>query len=147
MRTISYSFATLLVLGLMLGGHPSIVEAQSVTAQVSVWDQTENNPLPEKAEVWIRGVGSWWMHQEVVQYGGDTKEVEVPLAERQNIYVYPDGREIGTEVEVAFQMTSEMCDDGCAKDVITINLTDTTVVAHGNPIEAAMGNYKEIFER
>lgn len=43
------------------------VKAASVSVRVGVYDDTERRPMPEKAEIWIRGLGSWWIVRETVK--------------------------------------------------------------------------------
>ena len=45
-----------------------------VIVRVRVWDKTQNNPLHDKAEIWFRGNGSWWLKEET-KFGSATKNL------------------------------------------------------------------------
>jgi hypothetical protein len=131
----------LAALFLTLGAASLDVAAQTKTVQVSIWDETEENPLPRQAEVWIKGLGSWAFHPAAVQYGGDTKTIEVPADETHVVHVYPDGREDGVHVQVGVRVTPDMC-DGCPRDAIDVAVTDDSVGVRGLPVEAQTGIYE-----
>lgn len=110
---------------------PLEAQAETVTVRVVVWDDTEKKPLPGKAEIWIRGLGSWWIAKEDMKNVADRE-----IGAIDTIYVYPDGRS-GKELKVSFKMTAEMCPQGCARDLISVEVSDTEVAVGGTPIKAA----------
>lgn len=115
-------------------------EETTATVRIAVYDYTENNPLREKSEVWIRGLGSWWLWQDPgMEFGGSVKDVDRrEIGREYAMFIYPDGRS-GTELGVDFTITEEMCPDACARDMIVVEIFDNEVTAHGYPIEAANG--------
>jgi hypothetical protein len=116
-------------------------DQQQVTVRIAVFDDTEREPLPEKAEIWIRGLGSWWISKENV--------AEVPgrdVGATDTMFIYPDARS-GTELSVRFQMTAEMCPQGCVRDMIQVDISDAEVVVHGAPIRAANDSFEVTLKR
>lgn len=112
-----------------------------MTVRVAVFDDTKKNPLPQKAEIWIRGLGSWWIAKENVRNVPDRE-----VGATDSIFVYPDGRS-GKELSVPFKMTNEMCSQGCARDLISVDISDTHVVIHGTPIKAANDEFEVKLKR
>ena len=54
-----------------------------VMVRVAVWDDTDKKPVDEKAEIWFRGYGSWWLKPEL-KYGGTFKNLgRRPSGEKQ----------------------------------------------------------------
>jgi hypothetical protein len=121
--------------------HPAGSDAATATVRIGVFDDTENVPLPRRAEIWIRGLGSWWIAQESVK-NVPNREVGV----LDTIYIYPDGRS-GKELTAEFKMTAEMCPQGCARDLISVAISDTHVAVHGTPIRAATGEFEVKLDR
>ena len=117
------------------------VKAASVSVRVGVYDDTERRPMPEKAEIWIRGLGSWWIVRETVK---NVPERQVGAVD--TIFVYPDGRS-GKEISVRFKITTDMCPQGCARDLISVAISDTEVSVQGTPIDAANDEFDVILKR
>ncbi len=63
-----------------------------------------------------------------------------------NIYIYPNGRS-GKELKVGFKMTAEMCRQGCARDLISVEVSDAEVAIGGTPIKAANEESEIKFKR
>lgn len=122
------------------------LQTNQVVVRVGVFDDTEKNPLHDKAEIWLRGHGSWWIKPEA-EFGGTTKTLgRRKVGQEDNIYIYPDGRD-GREVAVPFLMTSEMNPGGSVRDSIIITISDDEVVVVGLPIKAATGQAELRFNR
>ena len=70
MRAMStFSIIAGLALTMIVGAwHP--VSAQGV--EVMVVDETENRPVANRAEIWVRGNGSWWLTSGLREGGGWT---------------------------------------------------------------------------
>ena len=120
--------------------------AQSVMVRVQVWNETENRPLHEKAEIWLRGHGSWWIKSEV-QLGAAAKNLaprEVGIQDK--LYIYPDSRD-GREIEIAFMMTPEMNPNGSDRDSIIVTIYDDAVEVVGLALEATGGEVEQRFGR
>ena len=117
------------------------VKAASVSVRVGVYDDTERRPMPEKAEIWIQGLGSWWIVRETVK---NVPERQVGAVD--TIFVYPDGRS-GKEISVRFKITTDMCPQGCARDLISVAISDTEVSVQGTPIDAANDEFEVILKR
>jgi len=107
------------------------IEAETVTVRITVWDDTDKKPLPEKAEIWIRGLGSWWIARENV---AEVPEREVGATD--TMFIYPDARQ-GKELSIKFKMTKEMCPQGCPRDMIQVAISDNEVTVEGAPVKAA----------
>lgn len=122
------------------------IEENQIVVRVAVWDETEKNKLAEKAEIWFRGHGSWWL-QQAAKNGGDVKDLgKRAAAETDKLFIYPDGRD-GKEISVSIKMTESMCPNGCARDQIHVTITDSKVTVLGNPIKAANDEVEIEFER
>jgi len=135
---------SLLILGLcsvMALLHAPVLRASSVTVRIAVFDDTEDAPIHERAEIWIRGLGSWWIAKENVKNvpGRDVGSVDT-------MFIYPDSR-AGNELSVKFKMTSEMCSQGCARDLISVAIQDSYVVVSGTPVKAANGKFEVKLKR
>ena len=108
--------------------------------RIGVFDDTENRPLPRKAEIWMRGVGSWWIAQDNLKTVAARK-----LDSVEELFVYPDERPedgSGKELKFTFKITEEMCRDGCVRDMISIAISDHDVTVTGAPIKAANGAFE-----
>lgn len=115
--------------------------------RVSVWDDTESKPLPDKAELWFRGYGSWWL-KPATKFGGDTKKLgDRQPGNRDSLMLYPDGRDGGREITIPIETTTEMSRLGSARDTITISISDDEVEVVGLAIEAATGETSFTVER
>ncbi len=111
--------------------HP--VSAQGV--ELMVVDETENHPLASRAEIWVRGNGSWWLTPSLREGGGwTTKKLRtVRVGIRDTVMLYVDGRN-GGEIAIPFMVTGSMCPDGCGRDAILITITDDAVEVFGEPV-------------
>lgn len=107
--------------------------------RVQVYDNTERKPLADKAEIWFRGHGSWWLKPDT-RYGAAVKNLgRRELGKKDTIALYPDGRG-GQEIMIPFTMTSEMNPNGSARDSIIITISDNEVEVVGLPVKAATGD-------
>ena len=85
---------------------------------------TELRPPPQRLPI-LRAIGSW------------------PVGEVLELYVYANGRKLDAsgremdELKVPFKLTAEMCVPGCARDMITVAISDTTIEVDGAPLQAA----------
>jgi hypothetical protein len=112
-----------------------------VTVRIGVFEDTDKKPLPKKAEIWIRGLGSWWIARENVKNVADRE-----VGSTDTMFIYPDGRS-GKELSVKFKMTSDMCPQGCARDLISVAISDTHVTVNGTPIKAANDKFEVKLKR
>ena len=120
---------------------PRPLRAEAATARIAVFDDTNKNPLPERAEIWIRGLGSWWITKEnVMDVGGRI------VGATDTMFIYPDARS-GNELSVKFKMTEDMCRNGCVRDMIQVDISDAEVAVHGAPIKAANGEFRVTLKR
>lgn len=114
--------------------HPA--SAQGV--RVILVDETENRPLANRAEIWVRGNGSWWLTPGLQEGGGWTAETlrTVRVGIRDTVMLYVDGRD-GGEIAIPFMVTTSMCPNGCGRDAILITITDNAVEVFGEPVSEA----------
>lgn len=118
--------------------------------RVSVWDDTEAKPLHDRAEIWFRGHGSWFLKQ-AVKFGGGTRDlgrrqIGVIHSGDESIQLYPAGRD-GEEVSIPLKMTQGMNPDGSARDMITVSIEDQQIKVVGLPVEEATGKSELTFKR
>jgi hypothetical protein len=122
---------------------------QQRMVRVAIADDTERRRISDKAELWLRGAGSVWLQQKCNRLRNGSlacgpldlgmRDVGQPL----ELYVYPDGRKLDAkgretnQFKVPFRMTTDMCSQGCARDMITVVISDTTIEVDGAPIYAA----------
>lgn len=101
-------------------------------------DETENRPVAERAEIWVRGHGSWWLKPGLREGGGMTAETLRirRVGVRDTLMVYLDGRD-GSEIQIPFTVTASMCPDGCARDTIMITIMDNAIEVIGEPVSEA----------
>ena len=105
--------------------------------RVQVYDDTERKPLADKAEIWFRGHGSWWLKPDM-RNGAATKNLgRRELGNKDTISLYPDGRD-AQEIIIPFKMTGEMNPNGSARDSIIITISDNEVKVVGLPVKAAI---------
>ncbi len=119
------------------------VAADQRMVRVGVHDDTKSRRIPPKAELWLKGKGSVWLHQVCDRLtSGDLscgpldlgmREVEQPL----ELVIYPDGRAAERRIQVRFKVTRDMCAAGCARDMITVEISDREVTVYGAPVVAA----------
>lgn len=121
-------------------------DAKLVKIKVNITDLTEENPVHKRAEIWVKGMGSWFFAPEL-EYGGTTKTIEgQELGVVHKMYIYPDSRD-GKEMMVEFMITEEM-NPGSVGDATRIDIYDAEVKVNGTPIKAANdGEFEITFER
>lgn len=120
------------------------VHAQSnAKMSVMVFNNSEKKALPSKSEIWIRGIGSWWL-----QYGDVVKEAPIKrVGDIDSLFIYPDGRDSGKEIKVPYMLKAGMCMDACVRDALRISISDTEVIVFGLPFKAATGQLEKKFKR
>lgn len=123
----------------------SPAEGEEVELRVAVWDETENNPPGERAEVWIEGTGSWYPD---LEFGGETLEDAGPFERYSEgeIYIYPDGRDNGAEILATVGFDEEFISSS-PRDAVRIEIYDERVIVVGTPVEAQHGEYEIEFDR
>ena len=62
------------------------------------------------------------------------------------LVIYPDGRD-GKEITVQFQLTEQMCRQGCPRDMITVAIDDNNVTVGGLPLDQPYGKTEVVFSR
>jgi hypothetical protein len=114
--------------------HPA--SAQGV--RVMLVDETENRPVADRAEIWVRGHGSWWLKPALREGGSWTAETlrTVRVGIRDTAMLYIDGRD-GGEIPIPFMVTTSMCPNGCGRYTIVITITDDAVEVFGEPVSEA----------
>lgn len=131
-------FLFLCLTGLLLSS-PSFLADYAV--KINVNDDTDNNPVHSRAEIWIRGHGSWFLAPEL-KYGGTTKTFSgFKLDEKHEMFIYPDSRD-GKEMKISFMLTKEMNPQGSVRDALIIDIDDESVTVKGLPIKAASGEFE-----
>ena len=126
---------------------PAQAEPKTAMVRIMVDDGTDLNPLPERSNLWFRGVGSWWIKRHVRRGGvGGGDFARVPVGTEDHFAIYPDGED-GVEINVPFKMTAKMNPDGSARDTIHVTITDHSVTVLGLPIKAATGEIELSFDR
>ena len=114
--------------------------------RVAIYDDTQRNPVHQKAEIWFRGHGSWWIKPEL-KFGGTFKNLGTrPSGTAQTLIIYPESRD-GKELSVPYMMTDEMNPNGSPRDTISIDISDKEITVHGLPIKAVTGKYKLKYKR
>ena len=127
------AFTPFLALALAVGLYSPSAFSSDMTVRVVVYDDTESQPLHPRAEIWARGLGSWWLARDTMQdIGGRT------AGSVDQLVIYPDGRD-GKEITVQFQLTPDMCRQGCPRDMITVAIDDNDVTVGGFPLEGPYG--------
>ena len=117
-----------------------------MSVRVTVWDDTEKTPVHNRAEIWLKGHGSWFLKSEL-KYGGAVKTLgNLQSGVKNSLYLYPDSRD-GKEFMVPFVLTEDMNPKGSARDMITINISDKEIKFLGLPIEKATGEVEMKFIR
>ena len=106
-----------------------------VMLRIVVYDDTEKNKLGDRAEIWVRGNGSWWIAKDVTFGSGMKDLARFEAGKEDRFYIYPDGRERGKEMIVPFLLTEDMCLDGCARNMVNLDISDKSVEVHGRPVE------------
>jgi hypothetical protein len=103
-----------------------------VSFKIQVWDDTVSNPPGQRAEVWVRGMGSWFPD---LEFGADVKSGvgPFPVGSTQEVFVYPDGRD-GAEVKVSVVVGSNLISDS-DRDAIIVEIGDTEVRVLGAAVQ------------
>lgn len=110
-----------------------------VLLDIAVSDWTEQRPAGDRAEVWVRGAGSWYPD---LTFGSDRRSTApFPIGQPNDFFVYPDGRD-GAEIQVTFVMTEEMI-SGAARSVTHVEIYDAQVVVWGE----AIPGHEQVFSR
>lgn len=134
-------------IGLLLGAIGSAGEQRMV--RIGIYDDTEARRIPEEAELWLKGTGSVWLQQSCDRLRNGSLSCEPldlgmrPIGEVLELYVYANGRKLDAsgretdELKVPFKLTADMCVPGCARDMITVAISDTTIDVNGAPLQAA----------
>jgi hypothetical protein len=135
------SIMPFLLVAMTVTSYSTSVLSSDMTVRVVLYDDTEASPLHPKAEIWARGLGSWWLARDNMQDIDGRTQGKV-----DQLVIYPDGRE-GKEITVQFQLTSGMCSNACPRDMITVAIDDTDVTVGGFPIEGPYGETEVVFPR
>ena len=73
-------------------------KTKKVRIRVNVFDQTEEKPIPGRAEIWFRGHGSWFFRPDI-EFGFsaskllDYRETDMVHTGDDGLVIYPDGRQ------------------------------------------------------
>ena len=111
------------------------VEAEPVMVmlRIAVYDDTAKNKISDLAE--IRAGEHGWSVGKDVAFGGASKDLARFEAGKANrLIIYLDGRG-GKEMIVPFLLTEDMCLDGCARNMVNLDISDKSVEVHGRPVE------------
>ena len=135
------SIMPFLLVAMTVTSYSTTVLSSDMTVRVVVYDDTEASPLHPRAEIWVRGLGSWWLARDNLQIIDGRTQGKV-----DQLVIYPDGRE-GKEITVQFKLTSSMCPQGCPRDMITVAIDDTDVTVGGFPIQGPNGETEVVFPR
>ncbi len=135
-------------IGLLFGVIAASADEQRMV-RIGISDDTETRRIPKEAELWLKGSGSVWLHRKCERLkDGSLSCAPLDLGKRPvgqvlELYVYADGRkedEYGFETGelwVPLKITTGMCAAGCARDMITVTISDTTIEVDGTPLQAA----------
>ena len=119
---------------------------KSVVLRIGIWDLTENNPIHTRAEIWIRGFGSWYLKRALSEGRSARKFGEYPVGVKQQFFFYPESRK-GKELIISFMMTKDMNPNGSVRDTLWVSFYDEEVEVSGLPITAATGKSELKFKR
>lgn len=101
--------------------------------RVSVWNDTDSSPRG-KTEVWLRGARSWFPD---LRFGSDVKVYrDRRVGSTDTLYFYPLGRD-EPEIPVFVDVTSELCPQGCVRDMVNLEIEPDEFKAWGNPVRGA----------
>ena len=150
MRRVSAVFASVIVISIILCGfsYTRLVHAQSnPKMRVMVHNDMDKKVLPSKSEIWIRGIGSWWL-QKATKFGSDVKEVPIKkVGNVDYLFIYPDSRDSGKEIKVPYTLQADMCMNACVRDALVISISDLEVTVFGAPFKAATDQLEKKFKR
>lgn len=117
-----------------------------VMVRVNVWNDTESRPMDDRAEVWFRGHGTWWLKEETKFGAAANKLGYRDVGKKDTLHVYPDSRS-GKEIVIPIMMTSEMNPESSDLDTINIQIEDKKVKVWGRAVKAATGKPELEFSR
>ena len=137
----TYTLMCVLLLTMIVGLYSPAVLSSDMTVRVVLYDDTEDRPLHPRAEIWARGLGSWWLARDNMQDIGGRAPGKL-----DQLVIYPDSRD-GKEITVQFQLTENMCRQGCPRDMITVAIDDNNVTIEGYPVKQANGKIEVVFSR
>ncbi|MFA7123371.1 MAG: hypothetical protein WC212_04980 [Candidatus Delongbacteria bacterium] len=114
--------------------------------RVSINDDTKMKPIHDKAEIWFKGLGSWFFKSEL-KSGGTVKDLGKCSSDKTvNLMIYPNSRE-GEEISIPIKMNSEMNPNGSPRDMITIDFSDEYFTVFGLPVKEANGKFELKYNR
>ncbi len=123
-----------------------LTDTKSVVLRIGIWDLTEDNPIHTRAEIWIRGVGSWYFKRALSEGESAKKFEKYPVGVKQKFFFYPESRK-GKELIISFMMTEDMNPNGSVRDTLWVSFYDEEVEVSGLPITAATGKSELKFKR
>ena len=108
------------------------IEPAPATAKVRVivFDDTVKKPIPRRAEIWFRGLGSWWLSRDTGPKTLGPREIGQLLEGDDTLVIYPNGRgsnDEGRRIDVPIKLTTEMNPEGSPRDAVTIEISDTVL--------------------
>lgn len=118
--------------------------------QVIVFNDTEKRPLDPKAEIWFRGLGSWWLANDTGPKTVGPRPIDELLKGDKTLVIYPSGRGLndeGQRIDVPIKLSTAMNPEGSPRDAVTIEISDTEIKAWGLPVKAAIGKSEVVFPR
>lgn len=119
---------------------------KSAVLRIGIWDLTEDNPVHPRAEIWLKGFGSWYLKR-ALEEGESAKKIgKFPVGVKQRFFFYPESRE-GKEIIIPFKMTEDMNPNGSVRDTLWVSFSDEEVEVFGLPIKAAIGKSELKFKR
>ncbi len=123
---------------------PFITQAQTHSLDLSV-ELRENATLGDKAEIWIKGMGSWHLNNQysstdrINKFGLVSKTTPKLYSEREyDLFFYPNGRD-GVERKVKFKIGEDFCPQGCTVYALSISVFPDKINFFGNPIKEVYG--------
>jgi hypothetical protein len=119
---------------------------KSAVLRIGIWDWTEDNPIHARAEIWVRGVGSWFVKRALSEGESAKKFGKYPVGVKQKFFLYPESRE-GKELIISFMMTEDMSPNGSARDTLWVSFYDEEVEVSGRPVTAVTGKSELKFKR
>ncbi|MCP9291652.1 hypothetical protein [Gracilimonas sediminicola] len=106
----------------------------------------EDATVGERAEIWIKSMGSWYLNNkydsndQINKFGSvSTTTPNLEVGKNLKLYFYPDGRD-KNEIALDFKLSSEFCSQGCARDALRISVFNNKVTFFGLPIKEAHGD-------
>jgi len=118
---------------------PFLLKAQTHSMKVTV-EIFDNVMLDNRAEVWIKGMGSWYLNNDYSDYQINEHKLvskKTPKLETNKtytLYFYPNSRD-GKEISANFEIDPDFCKQGCIADDISITVYSNRIKIHGRPIK------------